>query len=159
MKQNFTPAETKCIYRYLKQDLPGIDLRGFVVSVDSYGGAINRAQLAAETAAWQRSSIMKLQFQFYWSRAEEDAARLKWIRNFYADLYSTSNVDPQHVSTPWPGEHYEGCYINYPDSDMLAHSFWPQLYYGNEDLYPFLQDVKRQYDPGNIFHHAMSIRA
>ena len=42
---------------------------------------------------------------------------------------------------------------------MLAHEFWPQLYYGAGDLYPFLQRVKRQYDPNNIFHHAMSVRA
>jgi FAD/FMN-containing dehydrogenase len=32
------------------------------------------------------------------------------------------------------------------------------LYYGEGELYPFLQDVKRRYDPNNIFHHSMSIR-
>jgi FAD/FMN-containing dehydrogenase len=57
------------------------------------------------------------------------------------------------------GEHYDGCYINYPDADMLAHDFWPQLYYGEKGLYPFLQNVKRTYDPNNVFHHAMSVRA
>jgi FAD/FMN-containing dehydrogenase len=41
---------------------------------------------------------------------------------------------------------------------MLAYQFWPQLYYGREDLYPFLQDVKQRYDPNNVFHHAMSVR-
>jgi FAD/FMN-containing dehydrogenase len=41
---------------------------------------------------------------------------------------------------------------------MLAYPYWPQLYYGAGDLYPFLQEVKRKYDPNNIFHHAMSIR-
>ena len=41
---------------------------------------------------------------------------------------------------------------------MLAYQFWPQLYYGSGDLYAFLQDVKRRYDPNNIFHHAMSVR-
>lgn len=158
MRKTFTADEVKCIYQYLTTDLPGVDLDGFVVAVDSYGGAINQAHLAWETAAWQRSSIMKIQFQFYWSRAEEDDARTKWMHHFYSDLYSTSAVDPGHVSTPWPGENYEGCYINYPDRDMLAHAFWPQLYYGNGELYPFLQAVKHKYDPGNIFHHAMSIR-
>ena len=158
MRHNFMPEEIKCIYRYLKSDLPGTNLGGFVVAVDSYGGAINQPKLAQETAAWQRSSIMKLQFQFYWSNASEDEARLKWLRTFYAALYSTSAVAPGHAGTPWPGADYEGCYINYPDGDMLAHPFWPQVYYGTGDLYPFLQDVKRRYDPNNIFHHAMSVR-
>ena len=40
---------------------------------------------------------------------------------------------------------------------MLAYPYWPQLYYGDR-LYSFLQDVKRRYDPNNIFHHAMSVR-
>ncbi len=42
---------------------------------------------------------------------------------------------------------------------MLAYYFWPELYYGNRGLYPFLQDVKRRYDPKNVFHHAMSVHA
>ncbi len=41
---------------------------------------------------------------------------------------------------------------------MLAYPYWPQLYYGDQGLYPFLQGVKRRYDPNNIFHHAMSVR-
>jgi hypothetical protein len=35
---------------------------------------------------------------------------------------------------------------------MLQHAYWPQLYCGIGDLYPFLQSVKRKYDPNNIFH-------
>jgi FAD/FMN-containing dehydrogenase len=42
---------------------------------------------------------------------------------------------------------------------MLAHAFWPQLYYGDQGLYALLQQVKRRYDPNNVFHHAMSVRA
>ena len=42
---------------------------------------------------------------------------------------------------------------------MLSYPFWPQLYYGDQGLYPFLQGVKRKYDPNNIFHHSMSVRA
>jgi FAD/FMN-containing dehydrogenase len=41
---------------------------------------------------------------------------------------------------------------------MLRYSYWPELYYGRTVLYPFLQDVKRRYDPNNIFHNSMSIR-
>jgi FAD/FMN-containing dehydrogenase len=40
---------------------------------------------------------------------------------------------------------------------MLDYAWWPQLYYGPN--YEFLQQVKKKYDPNNVFHHAMSIRA
>ncbi|QNI30579.1 FAD-binding oxidoreductase [Alloacidobacterium dinghuense] len=158
MKTNFTPEEAKCMYKHMTREVSGVDLRGFFLAIDSYGGATNRANLAEETSIWQRSSTMKLQFQSYWQNAEDDAGRLKWLKDFYADLYTNSKVDPRYASTPYPGEHYEGCYINYPDSDMLAYSFWPQLYYGDQGLYEFLQGVKRRYDPNNVFHHAMSVR-
>jgi FAD/FMN-containing dehydrogenase len=49
--------------------------------------------------------------------------------------------------------------MNYADSDMLRYSHWPQLFYGTGTLYPFLQSVKQRYDPHNIFHSSMSIRA
>ena len=159
MKRNFTTAEAKCIYKHLTRTVPGVDLRGSVLAVDSYGGAVNRAELAAETAIWQRLSIIKLQYQSYWRRQQDDAARLQWMQEFYNDVYSGADTDPRYASTPYPGDRYEGCYINYPDCDMLAHAFWPELYYGAGPLYPFLQNVKRQYDPHNVFHHAMSIRA
>lgn len=158
MKTNFTPEEAKCMYKHMTREVPGVDLRGFFLAIDSYGGAVNRSWLAEETSSWQRSSIMKLQFQSYWQNPEDDAGRLKWLKDFYGDLYTNSKVDPRYASTPYPGQHYEGCYINYPDSDMLAYSFWPQLYYGDQGLYEFLQGVKRRYDPNNVFHHAMSVR-
>ena len=41
MKKNFTPAEAKCIYKHLTRVIPGVDLRGSVMAVDSYGGAVN----------------------------------------------------------------------------------------------------------------------
>ena len=158
MKQNFTRAEAKCIYKHLTRTVPGVDLRGAVMAVDSYGGAVNKQELAATTSVWQRSSIMKVQFQQYWDNAEEDAGRMQWMREFYTDLYS-QQVEARYAGTPYPNEYYEGCYINYPDSDMLAYAFWPQVYYGTQDLYPFLQQVKRRYDSNNIFHHKMSIRS
>jgi hypothetical protein len=158
MKGSFTAAEAKCIYKHLKRTSAGVDVRGSMLAVDSYGGAVNRPDLLPETSISQRSSIMKLQFMSFWKNAVDDSGRLRWMSDFYQDLYSTSLVPTQYAGTPYPGEHYEGCYINYPDKDMLACRFWPQLYYGDGELYPFLQDVKQRYDPHNIFHHAMSVR-
>lgn len=158
MRENFTAAEAKCLYRHLKRTIPGTELGGSVLAVDAYGGAINKESLVRDTSVPQRSSVMKLQYQSYWQDAKDDAGRLEWMRDFYTDLYSGENVPAQFAGTPYPGKHYEGCYINYPDVDMLAYPFWPQLYYGEGDLYPFLQDVKQRYDPHNLFHHAMSVR-
>jgi FAD/FMN-containing dehydrogenase len=158
MRESFSPAESKCIYKHLTRTVDNIDLRSFVLSVDSYGGAANAKGLAEATASWQRSSILKTQFQHYWVNPEEDAARLQWTREFFTDLYS-QHGEARYAGTPYSSDRYEGCYINYPDADMLAYDFWPQLYYGEKGLYPFLQKVKQQYDPNNIFHHAMSIRA
>ena len=79
------------------------------------------------------------------------------LRAAVGEMYSGADVDSKYSTTPYPGERYDGCYINYPDKDMLAYPFWPQLYYGDQ-LYAFLQGVKRRYDPNNIFHHAMSVR-
>ena len=42
---------------------------------------------------------------------------------------------------------------------MTRYDFWPELYYGNAGLYPLLQRVKKKYDPSNIFHNSMAVRA
>lgn len=158
MKENFSASEAKCIYKHLKRTIPGVNLRGAVLAVDSYGGAVNRPSLLSETSVSHRSSIMKLQYQSYWNNAADDAGRLQWMKDLYTDLYSGEKVPSAYAGTPYPGKYYEGCYINYPDHDMLQYEFWPQLYYGTGELYSFLQNVKGRYDPNNVFHHAMSIQ-
>lgn len=158
MKRSFTSSEAACLYKYMTRTLPGISLNGSMLLIDSYGGAINRTEMVEQTAIPQRRSAMKLQFISYWNSEEEDAGHLQWIGDFYKELYSGPDADPNHKGTPYPNDRYEGCYINYPDEDMLQYPFWPNLYYGDRGLYAFLQDVKKRYDPHNIFHHAMSIR-
>jgi hypothetical protein len=157
MKKNYTPHETKVFYKHLTRMIPGVDLSHTVVEIDSYGGAMNRQEMLEETVAFQRSSIMKMQFQTYWADPAEDEGHINWIREFYKELYSSPEVDAAHQGTPFPGACYEGCYINYPDEDMLDYAYWHELYYGPS--YKFLQQVKKKYDPNNVFHHAMSIRA
>ena len=157
-KRGFTEAEARCMYKHMGREIPGVDLRGSIIEIDSYGGAINRKELIDTTAVAQRSSVIKMQPMTFWSKPEDDAVRSQWITEMYTELFSGPDSDPKHHGTPYPNSHYEGCYINYPDKDMLAYPYWPDLYFGVDGLYPFLQEVKRKYDPNNIFHHAMSIR-
>ncbi len=156
MKRTFTPAECAAIYRFYSSG--SLAAGSSVISMDSYGGAINKPQLAATTAVPQRASVMKLQWQCYWRDAAEDPTQLKQLDAFYTSIYTGAHVDPHHQGTPW-GERYEGCYMNYPDVDMLRYPYWPQLFYGQGDVYPHLQRAKSKYDPHNIFHHTMSIQA
>jgi FAD binding domain/Berberine and berberine like len=155
MKMPFTRAESDTLYLYLTSK--DIDAHGFVLEIDGFGGAANTPARAGDTSIVQRSSIMKLQWQCYWEDEAEDADRLKFMDDFYTRMYTGPHVPPEFQGTPF-GDRYEGCYINYPDADMLRYSYWPELYYGRTGLYPFLQAVKRRYDPNNIFHSSMSIR-
>lgn len=155
MKRGFVPAEARAIYRFYSGD--SITARSSVISIDSYGGAVNRTQLAAETAIAQRSSVMKLQWQCYWFDPTQDAQQLHELDAFYTSIYTGEHVDAHHQGTPW-GDAYEGCYMNYADVDMLRYPYWPELFYGRDGLYEYLQKVKQAYDPNNVFHHAMSIR-
>jgi FAD/FMN-containing dehydrogenase len=155
IKKPFTHAECHTLYKFLTSS--DIDSHGFVMAIDGYGGAMNNSDRVHDTAMAQRSSIMKLQWQCYWQDKEQDAGRLKFMDDFYTAVYTGPHVPTEYQGTPC-GERYEGCYMNYADADMLRYSYWPQLFYGTADLYPFLQQVKKRYDPNNIFHSSMSIR-
>jgi hypothetical protein len=157
MRKKYSAHEINVLYKHLTRMMPGVDLSRTVLEVDSFGGAMNRKEMLEETVAFQRSSIMKLQFQTYWTDPAEDEGHVAWIQECYKELYSSPEVDAGHQGTPYPGENYQGCYINWPDIDMIDYKYWPDLYYGPN--YQFLQQVKKKYDPNNVFHHAMSIRA
>lgn len=117
-----------------------------LLQVDSYGGAVNSVAPDA-TAIPQRSSAMILQYQTYWKHVNDDAEHLEWIRRFYKAVYA--DLPNQE---PTPGEIMDGCYVNYPDSDLTDA---PTLYYkGNLGR---LRRAKRTWDPTNVFNHAQSI--
>lgn len=48
-----------------------------LLQIDSYGCRINAVSPEA-TAVPQRSSVMKLQYQTYWTDAAQDAVNLDW---------------------------------------------------------------------------------
>jgi FAD/FMN-containing dehydrogenase len=157
MRRGFTSAEATVIYKYLTKEIEGTSLHAASFDAHSYGGAVNRREMAEKTAITQRGSVIKLQPLTYWEDPEESAAQTQWLAKFYEELYSGPDADSQHAGTPYWNHQYQGCYINYPDVDMLKYNYWPQLYYGEEN-YEHLQTVKRRYDPHNVFHHAMSVR-
>jgi hypothetical protein len=176
MKKPFPPNQAAAIYKWLNITPPGLpanDMSQSLLQVDSYGGAVNR-RTPESTAVPQRSSIMKLQYQTYWLNAsspgeghlppysEQTEKHLRWINDFYGEVYADygGTPDPANDSTGT----VDGCYYNYPD-DVLGthergdvdHALW--LYFlDNFRRNPRnLVDVKRQWDPEDLFHHAQSI--
>jgi hypothetical protein len=104
-----------------------------------------RGRIAPEaTAVAQRSSVLKLLYQTYWTQPDQDQVNLDWIDGFYRDMYGPRG--------PWPDEVFDGCYVNYCDSDLED---WQVLYY--KENYPRLRRVKRRWDPHDVFHHDQSI--
>ncbi|GHB09479.1 hypothetical protein [Streptomyces chryseus] len=133
----FTEHRIDAIHRHLTD--PDYSNPDALVQVDSYGGAINTVG-AEDTAVPQRSSVLKLQYQAYWTwdtdadrngvldyrDAEKDsgiaAPHLRWIRNFYQDVYGPTGGVPAVADPAFPATknaNTDGCYINYPDVDLL----------------------------------------
>jgi FAD binding domain/Berberine and berberine like len=146
MKQPFPDRQVRAIYAALTD--PHYDNPQALLQIDSYGCKVNAVGEHA-TAVPQRSSIMKLQYQTYWPHKADDKKNLRWINDFYANVYAdTGDVPVSNRVT-------DGCFINYCDVDLP--SSWPTLYY--KSSYPALQRVKARWDPLNVFNHAQSIVA
>jgi len=142
MKQAFPQKQIEAMWKYLREE-PNHTAAEALLQVDSYGCQIN-AIGPEETAVPQRSSVMKLQFQTYWTQPEHEEANLNWIRGLYEEMYGPGG--------PVPDETMDGCFVNYPDVDLQN---WQQLYYkGN---YTRLQRAKALSDPHNVFRHQQSI--
>ncbi|MFY3859428.1 FAD-binding protein [Achromobacter xylosoxidans] len=158
-KANFSDVEIMAMWEYLNgSDDPRLNQA--LVQIDSYGGRINRNDEAANpTSVCQRSSLLKSQFQVYWTDPAQDAFHIKWIADLYDEYFAQYGGKPSNQ----PGSPFEGCYINYPDTDMkytdASHTQvdpqWLDLYYGNKTA--ALIATKRNVDPDNLFHHEMSI--
>ncbi|REK90083.1 FAD-binding protein [Streptomyces inhibens] len=182
MTRGFTEPMLNAIFRHLTRD--GYENPQALLQVDSYGGAINLPE-SDDTAVYQRSSVLKLQYQTYWSwekdsnkdgvadphDAEVDASiaapHLRWIREFYRDVYKDTGgvpiLSPAGTAAGATAKTVtDGCYINYPDTDLddpeWNRSGQPShlLYYG--DNYGRLQETKEYWDPRNVFRNAQSVQ-
>ncbi len=124
---------------------PALAASSALLQVDSYGCRVNAVE-PHRTAVAQRSSILKLQYQIYWTDPRLDDANLAWIRDFYRAVYADTGCEPVSNGIT------DGCFVNYCDTDLVH---WAQLYY--KDNYRRLVEVKRAWDPLDVFRHAQSI--
>jgi len=161
LRRPFTSEQIDAMWAYLGHE-KYVDFanKQALIQVDSYGSAINDRS-ADETAVPQRDSILKMQYQVYWNRPSDTdpgdvAKNLAWIRDTYRATFAGTG------GVPVIGDITDGCYINYPDTDLNDPEWnsssdpWSRLYY--KHAYPRLQDAKERWDPHNFFRHQQSVQ-
>ena len=113
-------------------------LRGGGVVLFAYGGAINRVPPRA-TAFVHRDALFSLEYVSLWNDRSVSLAQASegWVREAHHAMRS-------YVS----GEAVQ----NYSDTELAG---WRRAYYGQN--LERLVAVKKRYDPGNVFRHALSI--
>ncbi|MFD4393523.1 FAD-binding oxidoreductase [Kitasatospora sp. NPDC058478] len=151
LRRSLTDTQLVTAYRHLTNGAGGTECGLLLVG---YGGQVNAVPPYA-TAVAQRDSVMKAVYYTVWADESDDAAHLAWVRDFYREVYRDTG------GVPVPGEVSDGSYINYADTDLAdpvwntSGTPWHTLYY--KDNYPRLQQVKANWDPCNIFRHALAI--
>jgi len=159
MRKAFPGDQVAAIYQWLTTVPAGLepsDMQQSLLQVDSYGGQINLVA-SDETAVPQRSSILKLQYQTYWTDPEDDHLHLQWINEFYQQVYQYTGGTPDPEKDPT--NNVDGCYYNYPDIDLNGpdndKEIALKLYFGkNLDR---LKAAKKRWDPNDYFNSSQSI--
>ena len=109
------------------------------VLIEACGGAINDTAPDA-TAFPHRGMLYVSQYQSRWLPGAEPAtiaANIAWTRAMYNSVAAYRSG---------------ASYVNYTDPDLPD---WPRAYYGAN--LPRLQQIKRKYDPNNLFRFPQSI--
>ncbi|WP_399083341.1 FAD-binding oxidoreductase [Streptomyces sp. BBFR2] len=152
MRAPFPRSHLAALHTHLtRDDLHNPNLN---VLLTSYGGRINAVDPAA-TAIPHRRAAFKMLWQAFWNDPADDDTYIGWARDSYREVYADTG------GVPVPGEVTDGCYVNYPDIDLGDPRFntsgvpWHDLYY--KANYPRLQQIKKRWDPRDVFRHAQSV--
>ena len=107
-------------------------------SIWKFGGAMQRVAADA-TAFGDRSTPFMLSLDAIWSKPEDDAANMSWVRNFWTEMqpHSTGRL---YLNFSGLGE----------DAGLVRNAL-------GETTYARLQQVKRSYDPQNLFRMNQNI--
>lgn len=101
-------------------------------SIWQFGGAMQR--VGADASAFgDRSAPFMLSLDAIWPKREDDEANIQWVRSTWADMqrHSTGRL---YLNFPGLGE----------DQSLVRNAL-------GESVYSRLQQVKRTYDPENVF--------
>ncbi|WP_424217612.1 FAD-binding oxidoreductase (plasmid) [Streptomyces sp. BI20] len=146
-------AHVDAFYRHLTREDLGNPTASVLLS--SFGGQV--AAVADDaTAAPHRGAAYKAAWMIWWTDPGDEAKSLSWIREFYHGVYAATGGVPVIDSVT------DGCYVNYPDIDLHDPVYntsgvpWHRLYY--KDNYARLQQIKKKYDPRDVFRHSQSVR-
>jgi FAD/FMN-containing dehydrogenase len=152
-KQDFTDDQLATMYQQLmRTDYANANS---AIQFAGAGGAINDISRTA-TATAHRDTLLFVEYEAFWPSPADDAANLAWLRDLYGKTFADTG------GYPVPGDQFDGCYINNPDTDITDPAYnqsgvdWTTLYWGEN--YPKLQQVKKKWDPTDFFRHAQSVR-
>ena len=114
--------------------VPGVSATMHLYPINGAAGRV----AADETAFAYRNATFAPVFVAAWQDPAEDQDRINWVRDYYQAIAPHSEP---------------GGYINFMSDDDQGRV---QDNYG--DNYNRLVDVKRAYDPDNLFHHNQNIK-
>jgi aclacinomycin oxidase len=151
LRRGYSDTQLTTLFARLTRGEPGV---AGGIGLATFGGRVNAVATDA-TAYPHRDSVLSASYSTGWGRPEDEARSLAWLRAFYGEVFAGSG------GVPVPGDVSNGATINHPDVDLRDPAWnrsgvpWSTLYY--RDNYARLQRAKQQWDPRNVFHHALSI--
>lgn len=109
-----------------------------VALLNAYGGAIDAVAADATAFPYRKGTRFLIHYYSGWERAQDTATRVRESASVYTPMRP-------YVSG--------GAYVNYCDAHLqdFERAYWA----GN---LPRLKQIKRKYDPNNMFRHGQSVR-
>jgi len=150
LRRRLTERQVDVLHHHLTRS--DYDHPGGSLSLYTHGGRVNAVAPDA-TATPHRDAVIKMFYANGWEDPGDDARHIGWLRELYRDLYADTGGVPAAE---------DGTFVNYPDTDLADPAWnsgapWHTLYFGSN--HRRLQRIKARWDPRNVFHHALSVRA